>query len=376
MNTSVHWVLLLLTTLVVTTLEFELSNWLNQFQFHVDPVLETGIRNLGLVCRDCSRDTESPGSLARFGFGKIVTASPLPCCPTKPTTVTTAAPPTCKCGVEGSLRIVGGEVSEAGKYPWIGVINFGDNTGGRPGGCAATLIAAEWAVTAAHCVRTAIPYPDITTMSIVFGEFDISSSNDMFDTRRKNVKLVLNPIVHEDYNIGKPTTNDIALLKLETVNLNDFTPACLPAVDTDYNGKTGHIYGWGTTNHCNPAAQSAQLMEISVPVLSDTECEALSGTTRLFNPCIQDCVPPQPVSYTGRISEDMVCAGGDGKTGCQGDSGGPLTVKEGEQHFLAGVVSWGLGCGTLPTVLNEVAKQRSWLDRNIATNGGATYCST
>ena len=57
MNTSVHWVLLLLTTLVVTTLEFELSNWLNQFQFHVDPVLETGIRNLGLVCRDCSRDT-------------------------------------------------------------------------------------------------------------------------------------------------------------------------------------------------------------------------------------------------------------------------------------------------------------------------------
>ena len=73
---------------------------------------------------------------------------------------------------------------QAGKYPWIGVINFGDNTGGRPGGCAATLIAAEWAVTAAHCVRTVIPYPDITTMSIVFGEFDISSSNDMFDTRR------------------------------------------------------------------------------------------------------------------------------------------------------------------------------------------------
>jgi len=240
---------------------------------------------------------------------------------------------------------------------------------------AATLIAAEWAITAAHCVRTGTLYPDITTMSVVFGEFDISSTDDMFDTKRKNVKLVLNPIVHEEYNIGKPFTNDIALLKLETVNLNDFTPACLPVLDTDYTGKTGHIYGWGTSNHCIQVLET-QLMEISVPILGDTQCEALSGTTRLFSPCILDCIPPTPVSHAGLISEDMVCAGGDGKTACQGDSGGPLTVKEGDQHFLAGVVSWGIGCGSLPTVLNEVAKQRAWVDRNIAANGGATYCST
>ena len=60
---------------------------------------------------------------------------------------------------------------------------------------------------------------------------------------RKNVKLVMDPIVHPNYSYPIQHQNDIALLKLETVNLDDFAPACLPAVDTDYTGKTGHAYG-------------------------------------------------------------------------------------------------------------------------------------
>ena len=44
----------------------------------------------------------------------------------------------------------------------------------------------------------------------------------------------------------------------------------------------------------------------------------------------------------------MLCAEGKNKGTCKGDSGGPLTIKNSkpnEQHVLAGVVSWGLGCG-------------------------------
>ena len=57
------------------------------------------------------------------------------------------------------------------------------------------------------------------------------------------MKLVMDPIIHPEYQSPFTDSNDIALLKLETVNLGDFTPACLPAVDTDYTGKTGHAYG-------------------------------------------------------------------------------------------------------------------------------------
>ena len=131
---------------------------------------------------------------------------------------------------------------QRGKYPWIAAVNFNGNTGSRPGGCAATLVAANWAVTAAHC----IPRPYFLAkflMSIVLGEHDISSI-DSSDTLRKNVKLAINPIVHEKYNFPLTHQNDIALLKLaEAVDLATFPPACLPVHHTDFTGQKGWVYG-------------------------------------------------------------------------------------------------------------------------------------
>ena len=79
------------------------------------------------TCRDCSRST-----LARFGIDLTPTLPTNPCCTTTTaapattttasgTTTTTAAgatttttAPTCKCGQEGTTRIVGGEQSMVG----------------------------------------------------------------------------------------------------------------------------------------------------------------------------------------------------------------------------------------------------------------------
>ena len=115
-------------------------------------------------------------------------------------------------------------------------------------------------------------------LSVVLGEFDIRSGSDSFDTNRfdsvkgyliktsfssrKNVRLEIDPIVHERYKSPKWSSNDIALLKVtiiivtvnnviyiallkleEAVNLEIFPPACLAPADVDYSGQNARVYG-------------------------------------------------------------------------------------------------------------------------------------
>merc|ERR1711909_241005 len=57
----------------------------------------------------------------------------------------------CKCGIKKTSRVVGGTETEVNEYPWIAAFDFSGTSGTSPGGCAATLVANNWAVTASHC---------------------------------------------------------------------------------------------------------------------------------------------------------------------------------------------------------------------------------
>ena len=146
--------------------------------------------------------------------------------------------------------------------------------------------------------------------------------------------------------------------------------------------------GWGSTASC-PKAPSSVLLEVEVPIVSDSICEAASSDS-VTRPINGECVTSS-ASYSGLISSEMVCAGSSGKDACAGDSGGPFTVKNKEtnQHDLVGVVSWGYGCAAVSNfflklslipqdglygVYAEVAQLRTWIDAKIAANGGTTFC--
>merc|ERR1719430_391134 len=220
----------------------------------------------------------------------------------------------CQCGLEGSRRIVGGEQSMSGKYPWIVALNYFSTDGSDPGGCGATLIARNWVVTAAHCVND--PRYGLSTkddLSVVLGEFDLSSDSDEFDTNRKNVRLAIDPIIHEDYQSEFQFNNDIALLKLaEDIDMDIHTPACLAQIDADYTGQNGRVYGWGSTASC-PATNQATLLEVELQIISDTECSAQTSDSVTFTDQSTGQCVTESSSYDGRISEQMLCAGATGK---------------------------------------------------------------
>ena len=67
-----------------------------------------------------------------------------------------------------------------------------------------------------------------------------------------------------------------------------------------------------------------------------------------------------------------MCAGGErGKDACEGDGGSPLVCEVNGGWKVAGLVSWGIGCGTpgVPGVYANVAYYRQWIDSIVSRYG-------
>jgi len=142
-------------------------------------------------------------------------------------------------------------------------------------------------------------------MSLVLGVHDRTGTTDT----NRQVLTIAEIVIHPNYD-HSGSSSDIALLKLsESVDLDAWSPACLPASGADFTGQNGWVYGWGATSESGNLAD--KLLELEVPIVSDSVCDT--------------AMSPQGVS----ITSDMLCAGGEnGKDACGGDSGGPFTVAD------------------------------------------------
>jgi secreted trypsin-like serine protease len=246
-----------------------------------------------------------------------------------------------------STNIVGGQPAEQGEWGWQVLV--------RPGNylCGGSLIAAEWVLTAAHCLydNTDHPFPAIT-IDVTLGE---THRGKLEGTEQ--ILTVAEVFVHPQYNAWS-NDNDIALLRLVTPALLNAAVAFVPLLTNAEEtlvaeGQSATVTGWGTTTEGGNS--STTLMEVSLPVVSNDECNR---------------------SY-GIITDNMLCAGlaEGGVDSCQGDSGGPLVVADEEgSWYLAGVVSFGYGCARADYygVYTRVSQYVEWIEETIATNVDAT----
>ncbi|CAO2641363.1 Transmembrane protease serine 9 [Lemmus lemmus] len=254
----------------------------------------------------------------------------------------------CDCGWQPAWRsagrIVGGVEAAPGEFPWQ--VSLREN---HEHFCGATIIGARWLVSAAHCFNE---FQDPAQWAAQAGSVHLSGS-EASTVRARVLHISKHPAYDAD-------TADFDVAVLELARPLPFgryvQPACLPAATHVFPPrKKCLISGWGYLKE-DFLVKPEVLQKATVELLDQSLCASLYGPA---------------------LTDRMVCAGYlDGKVdSCQGDSGGPLVCEEPSgRFFLAGIVSWGIGCAEArrPGVYTRVTRLRDWILEVTSTAVGPT----
>ncbi|XP_062053495.1 ovochymase-2 [Lepus europaeus] len=256
-------------------------------------------------------------------------------------------------------RIVGGSHVEKGSYPWQVSLKRRQKHI-----CGGTIISPQWVITAAHCVTKR---NSVSNLNVTAGEHDLSQTEPEEQTFA--IKTV---IIHPHFSAKKPMDYDIALLKMAgTFQFGQFVgPLCLPKPGERFAaGFICTTAGWGRLTEDGVFSQVLQ--EVNLPILSQEECVAALLTLK------------RPIS-----GKTFLCTGfpDGGRDACQGDSGGSLMCQNKKGAWiLAGVTSWGFGCGRgwrnnggwrnneqeneqgSPGIFTDLSKVLPWIHEHIQT---------
>ncbi|XP_051263035.1 uncharacterized protein LOC127367322 [Dicentrarchus labrax] len=229
-------------------------------------------------------------------------------------------------------RILGGKDARLGEIPWQLLIR-------EPKRGGASLISDRWAVTAAHVVEDLAE----TSLRLYGGLVDGRKTRTQAGLSDVVVMDSERIIIHPNYIKGTDDRtdfdNDIALIRLASrVTLGpNLLPICLPEANRGMvEHEQGTVAGFGKTD---PKRQGVNL------VTSYMLKYAHIGVYPL-----RECrnTPSTATNKRMAFTNNMFCAGAEGKDSCQQDSGGPFVLPmlaEGrEPYYLTGIVSWGPPC--------------------------------
>lgn len=242
--------------------------------------------------------------------------------------------------------------SEFGEYPWhVAILT---NTGGsRNYICGGALIDCSHILTAAHCVKSL--YPEEIMVRI--GDWDAASKSELYKDASHEVSDIF---IHERFYAGS-LHNDIAVLrlhhKIQWSSMPHVAPICLPNPQKQpMSGSKCWVTGWGKDAFLQQGDYQAILQEVDVNVVDPRTCQNALQRAGLGN--------------RFAMHHGWLCAGGEeGKDACSGDGGGPLVcgTEHGHGATLAGLVSWGVGCGErgVPGVYTNIANYVNWIYETI-----------
>lgn len=267
-------------------------------------------------------------------------------------------------------RIVGGENAKENAWKWVGYFY----------GCGSTLIAADWAVTAAHCCT--IPAWYFRDKPLCFGR-----DKRLVEEEGEQCAEIAEIVQHPSYDRTETVLNDICLIRLDRkLNYNAIVqPVCLPnqgeSIETlspdvvgEQDGANNNCYvaGWGYREENQYGSLPLVLQDTKINILRNETCDS-AYTEMLSTGEMIHYFRPTEMSCAGHLGGEV--------DACQGDSGGPMICLEESSsipgHFnpvLRGVVSWGEGCARQgkPGVYARVSNYIDWISDTIRDRASST----